>query len=97
MEYDNILNQNLKKDSLLFSYYKNNIKDHELIMRNENKISLNKKINFYRNKNSNLIIKENKNDLILDSNNIKNKINKTNIINSFNIKDEIKKNEFEKF
>ena len=97
MEYDNILNKNLKKDSLLFSYYKNYIKDHELIMRNENKISLNKKLNFYRNKNSNLITKENKNDLILDSSNIKNKISKTNIINSFNSKDEIKKIEFEKF
>ena len=97
MEYDNILNQNLKKDSLLFSYYKNYIKDHELTMRNENKISLNKNLYFFRNKNSNLITKENKNDLILDSSNIKNKNNKTNIINSFNSKDEIKKSEFEKF
>ena len=97
MEYDNILNQNLKKDSLLFSYYKNYIKDHELTMRNENKISLNKNLYFFRNKNSNLITKENKNDLILDTSNTKNKINKTNIINSFNSKDEIKKIEFEKF
>ena len=98
MEYDNIFNKNLKKDSLLFSYYRNYIKDHELTMRNENKISLNKKLNFYQiNKNCNLITKENKNDLILDSSNIKNITNKTNIINSFSIKDEIKKIEFEKF
>ena len=97
MEYDNIFNKNLKKDSLLFSYYRNYIKDHELTMRNENKISLNKKLNFYQiNKNCNLITKENKNDLILDSSNIKNITNKTNIINSFSIKDEIKKIEFEK-
>ena len=95
MEYDNILNQNLKKDSLLFSYYKNYIKDHEMTRRK--KISLNKKLYYYQNKNSNLITKENKNDLILDSSNIKNITNKTNIINSFSIKDEIKKIEYEKF
>lgn len=97
IEYDNIFNKNLKKDSLLFSYYRNYIKNHELTMRNENKISLNKKLNFYQNKNSNLITKENKNDLILDISNIKNITNKSNIINSFSIKDEIKKIEFEKF
>lgn len=102
MEYDNnyILSQNMKKDSLLFSYYKNYIKAHEFDMRYEKKISLNKKFYLHQNKNLNLITKENKNNLILNSNNIKkitNKVNKFNNINSFSIKDEIKEIESEKF